>query len=303
MNVLVTGATGFIGKALLPVLVGRGFKVIAWVRDGARARAVLPGQVDVITALEQWPQNIGLDLVINLAGAPILDRRWSPARKALLYSSRVGLTEQLVSWVKCQQLKPTLMLSGSAIGYYGTHAGDEVLNESAPAGSDFAAGLCSEWERAATEIEEQGTRCIFLRTGLVLGVGGGVLQKMMPAFRLGLGGPIGSGRQFFPWIAQDDYIAALLFLIEQPDVKGPYNLVAPEVVSQRDFAQALGRVLGRPAFLPVPGWVLRMLLGEASGLLLTGQPVSPSKLEQAGFCFRYPCLTGALRALLDLNAK
>ncbi len=296
MNILLTGATGFIGHALVPRLLQEGHSISVWTRDVQRARRILPDPVHALEALDEWPEGQALNAVINLAGAPIVDQRWTAARKAVLRRSRIDLTQMLVRWIDRRTLQPEVMLSGSAIGYYGMQCGDERLIESDSAGDDFAARLCDDWERAAQPIAQRGTRLVHLRTGLVLGPGGGVLARMLPAFRLGLGGPIARGRQAFSWIALADYLEAVVFLLNDSKAQGPYNLTAPKAVSQAEFARALGRQLRRPACLPMPAFALRLILGEeAAQLLIMGQCVYPQRLLDAGFVFRYPQLDEALR--------
>ena len=238
------------------------------------------------------------DAIINLAGAGIMDERWTDSRKKVLISSRVGLTLELVNFLERMETRPQVLISGSAIGYYGPGEAGQVFNELSPGGSDFSASLCSRWEEAAQKAESMGIRVCRVRTGVVLHPKGGALQQMLPPFRLGLGGPMGSGKQIMSWIHLDDMVNILMFLLKEETSEGPYNATAPFPVSNQEFAETLGRVLGRPAILTVPGVALKVMLGESSDLLLKGQKVLPERLEAAGFKFEYPKLEPALCALL-----
>ena len=297
MLILLTGATGFIGRALALRLRGAGHSVRAWVRDPGRAADLLGCEVDLFSgddgALSAAME--GCDAVVHLAGEPVLPGRWTAARKARLRDSRVALTSRLVRVMASLKTLPSTFISTSAVGYYGD-GGAATLTESAAPGAGFLAELCVEWEAAARAAEALGVRTITPRIGLVLGEGGGVLGPMTPAFKLGLGGPIGDGSQAFPWIHLDDLLDAFVFFLDHPETAGAYNLCGPAPCDQRSFAQALGHQLGRPAFLPVPAFVLRAALGEAASALLEGQRAVPARLTDAGFTFRFPTLAGALAA-------
>lgn len=292
MRVLITGGSGFIGQALSRQLLARGDQVVILSRRPER----VPSQqgVLVVAALEQVQGRV--DAVVNLAGAPIVDRRWSRARKLLLRDSRISTTRALVHWMGGLKQPPSVLVSGSAIGYYGTHQ-DEVLDENAAFTPGFTHQLCRDWEQEAREAERLGVRVCLIRTGVVLGTGG-ALARMLPAFRLGLGGPIGSGEQWMSWIHLQDEIGAIIYLLDHPALHGVFNLTAPEPVTNADFSQTLARVLKRPARLRVPALAMRLLLGEASELLLAGQRVVPANLHTAGYRFQYPALEPALRAVL-----
>ncbi|WP_134516778.1 TIGR01777 family oxidoreductase, partial [Pseudomonas aeruginosa] len=244
-----------------------------------------------------------LDAVVNLAGAPIADKPWSHKRKALLWESRVRLTERLVEWLDAREQRPDLLLSGSAVGWYGDSGERPVTEEGAAAGEDFASELCLAWEQIAREAEKLGTRVVLLRTGLVLAPEGGFLGRLLPLYRLGLGGPLGDGRQWMPWIHIEDQIELIDFLLRRPDASGPYNACAPNPVRNRDFAKALGRALHKPARIPTPGFVLRLGLGEMSGLLLGGQRALPQRLQDAGYRFQFTDLDVALADVLDARRK
>ena len=297
MRVLVTGATGFIGRALIPLLQREGHSVVAWVRSEARARSLLGADVEMVQT------NAGLDVlvaaiercdaVVNLAGAPLLGGRWRAARRAILDSSRVAVTDLLVRAVALARTRPAALISGSAVGYYGDRA-EEPLEETASAGDDFLARLCRRWESAARSAESLGVRVVLLRTGVVLGRAGGALAHMQPPFELGLGGPVGSGRQYWPWIHLHDLVTIIAEALVDERYRGPVNGVAPEAATSRAFARALGRALHRPAILPVPALALRGIFGNAATVLLASQRVVPRVLRDRQFAFEFPTLDGAL---------
>lgn len=297
MHILLTGGTGLIGRGLCRQLTAQGHRVTVWSRTPQRVADLCGAQVRGIGQLQALDGE-PLDAVINLAGAPIADRPWTDKRKALLWASRIGLTEQLLAWLQGREEKPRVLLSGSAVGWYGDGGERELSETQAPVGEDFAARLCAAWETTALRAEALGIRVVLLRTGLVLARDGGFLKRLLPPFRLGLGGPIGAGRQWMPWIYLDDQIRLIAFLLQRDDARGPYNACAPQPVRNGEFARALGRVLHRPARLPLPAFVLRLGLGELSGLLLGGQRVLPLRLLQAGFTFSFTELDAALDDLL-----
>jgi uncharacterized protein (TIGR01777 family) len=235
--------------------------------------------------------------VINLAGEPLAAKAWTPRQKAVLRESRVESTRALVAAIERASPRPSVLVSGSAVGYYGPH-GDEALTEESPPGEDFVAGLVREWEAAAQGAEAAGVRVVRLRIGLVLGEGGGALAKMVPPFRAFMGGPLGSGRQWVSWIHREDVIGIARLALEQETVRGAVNTTAPHPVTMQELARALGRVLHRPAVLPVPELALRALMGEMADIVLTGQRVLPGALQSLGYTFRYPELEGALRSIV-----
>ncbi|MES2821070.1 MAG: TIGR01777 family oxidoreductase [Pseudomonadota bacterium] len=295
MHILLTGGTGLIGRALCRHLAAH--RLTVWSRAPERVAGLCGEGVRGIARLEELGEE-PVDAVINLAGAPIADRPWSDKRKALLWASRVALTEQLVGWLQSRAHKPRVLLSGSAVGWYGDGGDRELSEATGRLGGDFAAQLCAAWEAAALKAETLGIRVVLLRTGLVLARDGGFLKRLLLPFKLGLGGPIGNGRQWMPWIHLDDQVALIAFLLQQDGARGPYNACAPQPVRNLEFARSLGRVLHRPALLPLPGFALRLGLGEMSGLLLGGQRALPEALTQAGFTFRFTESEAALEHLL-----
>lgn len=292
MRVLVTGASGFIGTALCRALLKRGDQVVAWVHKSEP-------EVTGLERIDQLDQFEGLiDAVVNLAGAPIADARWSDSRKALLLSSRLDTTDALINWMSQQKEPPKTLISGSAIGFYGACTSDEKITEaSAPLCQDFSADLCQQWEAEAMRAEGLGVRVCLLRTGVVLGKGG-ALAKMRLPFLMGGGGPIASGKQWMPWIHLQDEVDAILHLLDRDDLSGPFNLTAPDPSRNRDFVKAYAESLKRPAFMPMPGFAVDLMLGsEASALLTEGLRVVPQRLEESGFQFTYPILENALLAV------
>lgn len=299
MKILITGGTGFIGRALALRLRGAGHQVVAWVRQLERARDLLGSELILASGDEAALASAmeGCGAVVHLAGEPVLPGRWTARRRAQLRDSRVGFTERLVRAMATLKTPPRTFVSASAVGYYGD-GGAATLTEAAPPGAGFLAELCVDWEAAARGAERLGVTTITPRLGIVLGEGGGALASMLPPARLGLGGPIAGGAQAFPWVHLDDVLEALLWFVERPGLSGPYNLTAPAPCTQRELAEALGRQLSRPAFLPAPAFALRLALGEAASALLEGQRAVPARLIEAGFSFRYPNLEGALAACL-----
>ncbi|HEY0861472.1 MAG TPA: TIGR01777 family oxidoreductase [Pseudoxanthomonas sp.] len=294
MHVLITGGTGFIGQALCAALLQAGHTLSVLTRDPARARAQVPPAARLLATLDEARD---VEAVVNLAGEPLMAGRWNATRKAAFRDSRLGTTRALIGWMARQSVRPRVLVSGSAIGYYGPR-GDGALDESAAPGDDFAAHLCRDWETEAMQAEGLDVRTCRVRTGIVLGTGGGALAKMLPPFRLGAGGPMGDGRQWMSWIHREDLIALIQWLLEQDGAGGAYNGTAPEPARNRDFARTLGRVLHRPALLPAPAPLLRLAFGEGARLLLTGQRVLPMHALVEGFRFRFPDLEDALRDLL-----
>ena len=297
MHILLTGGTGLIGRALCRHWLQQGHQLTVWSRRPEQVAALCGEAVRGIGRLDELGEE-PLDALVNLAGAPIADRPWTRKRKALLWASRVSLTEQLLTWLESRAQKPKVLLSGSAVGWYGDGGERELHEDSPPVSEDFAAQLCGAWEETAQRAEELGIRVVLLRTGLVLARDGGLLKRLLLPFKLGLGGPLGKGRQWMPWIHLDDQIALIDFLLQQEGARGPYNACAPTPERNRAFSQALGRVLHRPAFMPAPTFVLRVLLGELSVLLLGGQRAMPTRLQAAGFSFRFTQLDVALADLL-----
>lgn len=293
MRILITGGTGFIGRALVMRLLRRGDELTVLSRDPQQAAALLGDHVRIWESLAQWQAESAFDAVINLAGTPIIDKAWTPKRKRILLASRIGITEQLLEGIRRCRQKPAVLLSGSAIGIYGD-TGTCVCTESSQSADDFAASLCRQWERAAEPAEMLGVRTVFLRTGLVLHESGGMLKKLLPPFKLGLGSRLGAGRQMMSWIHRHDYLNAILFLFDNPQCHGAFNVTAPNPVNNAVFTETLAESLGRKAILVTPEFLLKPVLGERAILLFGGQKVIPEKLSRAGFSFRYPDLADAL---------
>lgn len=298
MHILLTGGTGLIGRALCRQWAAAGHQLTVLSRDPARVTRECGPGVRGIAQLEALGDE-HLDAVVNLAGAPIADRPWTAARRQLLWSSRVTLTEQLLGWLERREQRPGVLISGSAVGWYGDGGERELTEASQPVKEDFASQLCIAWEETAQRAHTLGMRVVLVRTGLVLASDGGFLSRLRLPFKLGLGGPIGDGRQWMPWIHIEDQIRLIDFLLQQNDASGPYNACAPEPVRNREFARRLGRALHRPALLPVPALVLKAGLGELSTLLLGGQRARPVRLLAEGFTFRFNDLQSALDDLSD----
>jgi uncharacterized protein (TIGR01777 family) len=305
MRVFVTGATGFIGRALVPRLQRDDHVVVGWVRSPGRARGQLGADVELVPAEAARGELIAAlercDAVVNLAGEPLMDGRWTAARRAALETSRIRFTEQLVDAMAQARPCPAVLISGSAVGYYGDR-NDERLIEASTSGDDFLARLCRRWESAAAEAGSLGARVVLLRTGVALGRDGGALAQMLPPFRFGAGGPFGSGAQYLPWIHLHDLVGIIARALVDTRYSGPVNGVAPEQTTSRAFASALGRVLHRPSMIRVPAIALEAALGNASTVLLASQRVEPMALRNLGFAFRFPTLDSALEDILGGTA-
>ena len=305
MNVVVTGGTGFIGQALCRSLSQKGHRVTVLTIRGRAASQLLGPQVTTVEWNGRdsgaWEKSLeGADAVINLAGAPLADARWTKARKRLLTDSRVQLTRRLVEAISHRSSKPSVLISASGIGYYGP-SDDRVLTEAAPCGEGFLADLCLAWEAEAQRAAEFGTRVVLLRTGMVLEADGGALPKMLLPFRLYMGGPIMPGIQWVSWIHRDDHIGLIEWALTTPTVSGPINLAAPQPERMQAFCATVGRVLHRPCWFPVPETVLSLALGELGTVMTTGQRVSPQQALASGYLFRYPALEPALQAILKTS--
>jgi len=297
MNILLTGGTGLIGRALCRRWLADGHRLWVWSRSPQRVAQLCGAEVKGVGSLQQLDA-VALDAVVNLAGAPIADRPWTKARKSLLWDSRVRLTEELVEWLGRREQKPALLISGSAVGWYGDGGEHRLTEADQPVTADFASQLCNAWEERASEAAVLGIRVVLIRTGLVLARDGGFLQRLLPPFRLGLGGRLGNGRQWMPWIHIEDQIGLIDFLLRQPVASGPYNACAPTPVRNLEFTRSLSRCLHRPALLPEPAALLKPLLGELAGLLLGGQHAQPQRLQEEGYSFRFTDLDSALADLL-----
>ncbi|MGM0449610.1 MAG: TIGR01777 family oxidoreductase [Pseudomonadota bacterium] len=291
-HILITGGTGFIGQLLCHQLQSQGHSLTVLSRRSDSEVQRLCGRVGVIRQLSEIPGLPAINAVINLAGEGIAEKRWTQRRKQQLWDSRITLTEELVRQLQRCDALPAVIVSGSAVGYYGDQGPRDVTENTEPH-DEFTHRLCSAWEEAAAGLSRD-TRVCFSRTGLVVGRGGGFLQQMLPLFRLGLGGRLGDGRQYMPWIHRHDMVQGLIHLMNTPELSGAFNLTAPAPVTNAEFTQALARVLHRPARLPVPPFALKLALGEMAGLLLTGQKARPERLLESGFTFRYTEVEGAL---------
>ncbi len=291
MNVLVAGGSGFVGRRLCEALLARGDVVTIVSRDPAVAQHKGPAGA----SFRGWlPPLDGYDAVVNLAGESIFGRRWNARVRQELRDSRILTTRRIVEALHAASRRPAVLVNASAIGFYGDR-GDEPLPETAAPGDDFLALLCRDWE---AEAARSPVRTVVLRTGVVLGEGGGALAVMLPVFRLGLGGPIGLGRSWFSWIHRDDHVALIQFALDEPAARGPLNAVSPGVVRNAEFSRALGRALRRPAILPVPPLALRLRFGPVADVLTSSQRVVPEATLRLGFAFRHTEIEPALRAAL-----
>lgn len=297
MKILITGGTGFIGSALTRSLIVQGWEVTVLSRNPDSVEKICGTGVKPLNHLNQLNPEDSFQVIINLAGAPIFAARWSDARKQIIRDSRISLTQQLVECMARMTVKPELLISGSAIGYYGDQ-GDVVLTEQSAAREEFSQKLCADWESEAKKAAQFGVRVCLIRTGLVLAEGGGLLQRMLLPFRLGLGGRLGDGQQWMSWIHRQDWIAIAQTMIADTSMQGAYNATAPNPVTNSEFTRMLAQCLKRPALFPVPAWLLKILLGEMSGLVLGSQRVIPERLLVQGFKFQYPDLSSALNQVL-----
>ncbi|HIP94120.1 MAG TPA: TIGR01777 family protein [Leucothrix sp.] len=310
---LITGGTGFIGTPLVKQLLQNDQQVTVLTRDIVKTANhfadVMDGHKNKVTAIDDLGSlnpEITFDVVINLAGQGIADKRWTPQIKKQLIDSRVKTTKALCEYLEDALVKPDVFISGSALGYYGLGVADDHNTHNAPVDENgepdnsFSSQLCVAWENEAKCIEKLGIRTCYLRTGIVLGKNGGALSKMLPSFKLGLGGPMGSGKQWMPWIHRDDLIAMIHFIVENDEISGAVNGTAPNPVSNEEFSKVLGKVLKRPAFIPMPAFVLKLMLGEmAEELLLAGRRVVPAKMMQAGYEFTFADLEKCLLNIKD----
>lgn len=297
-SVLITGGTGLIGRRLIAVLRAGGHDLTVLTRDAAQARRMTGGDgLRFVTDLRDVDAEGSLDAIVNLAGEPIADGLWTKTKRQRIVESRISVTRQVVDLIARLDRKPVLV-SGSAIGWYGLR-GDEPLTETSAGTPCFSHELCAAWEDEAMQAEAQGARIVLLRTGLVLDPDGGMLARLLPTFRLGLGGKFGDGRHWMSWIHRDDLVGLILHAIAGPEVAGPLNGTAPQPVTNRDFVRALATALHRPTLLPVPAWPLETVLGDfAKELLFSGQRVLPEAALNSGYAFRHPALAGALGNLL-----
>jgi uncharacterized protein len=296
-HILITGATGLIGRRLTEALTAAGHDVTVLVRDPARA-AMLRPPFRLVTSLDQIESDAAIDAIVNLAGEPVANSLWTRAKRRRILSSRLRVTRQVVHLIARLERKPAVLVSGSAIGWYGVWQ-DEELTEFDGGKRSFSHRFCEAWECAARRAQRLGTRVVRLRIGVVLGSDGGMLSRLLVPFRLGLGGAFGSGRQWLSWIERDDLVRLIAHTIATPRMTGPVNATAPAPVTNAEFAAALGRALHRPALLRVPAWLLRLVAGDlARELLIGGQRVIPDKADVSGFAFRHATLESALAAML-----
>lgn len=302
MRIMITGGTGLIGSALANRLVNSSHEVTVLTRSPERHQALASAGV----RLEKWDGETGAgwgnlvsqtDAIVNLAGAGIADGRWTPSRKEQIRESRIRAGQALVTAILEAETVPKVLIQSSAVGYYGPCAEQVIAEQSVP-GTDFLARVCVDWEASTGAVEAMGVRRVIIRTGVVLSARGGALPKMALPFRLFAGGPLGNGRQYFPWIHIDDEVAAIRFLLENDEASGPFNLAAPDPPRNKEFVRHLGRAMGRPSLMPTPSIALRTLFGEMSTVLLDGQRAVPSRLQEAGYEFIFPDPVAALDDLL-----
>ena len=300
MKIFVTGGTGFVGRDLVSRLLVEGHAVTV-VSRSERASEGLPGGTSIVigdpTEVGAWQDSVkGQDCIINLAGTSIFSR-WTPETKELIRESRISTTRNIVDAIEPAKGEDVVLFSTSAVGYYGFH-GDEELTEESPPGDDFLARVAVEWENEAQRAAEKGVRVVITRFGIVLGEKGGALGQMMSIFRKYVGGPLGRGKQWFSWIHMGDLVGAFVFLMARPEITGPVNLTSPNPVRNEELAKTIGKAMHRPSFLPTPGFMLKLVLGEFGSILLEGQRVIPRKLLDSGYVFIYPEIEEALQSLI-----
>lgn len=302
MRIIITGGTGLIGKALCPLLLADGHLVTVLSRTPDAARGMPRG-----VRIEEWDGKTpngwghlvnGSDAIINLAGAGIADRPWTAQRKQLIRESRIHAGLAIQKAIQQAAQKPKVLIQSSAVGYYGAHNDDQLITEASAPGKDFLAKVCFDWEMSTTPVTKMGIRRPVIRTGVVLSKEGGALPKMLLPFKLFAGGPIGSGKQWLPWIHITDQARAIKFLLDTPNADGPFNLAAPNPVTNKQFGEILGAIMRRPSFMPTPAVAMKTIFGEMSTVLLDGQRVVPQRLEALGFAFTYATLREALSDLL-----
>jgi len=299
MNIFITGGSGFVGSNLSNYFINRGHRVFAVSRSPGSTRISHKDYIYIsadTTQTGDWQNALGeVDAVVNLAGATIF-KRWSASYKQRIYDSRILTTRNVVDALP--QGKPVTLCSASGAGYYGNR-GDDILNEGEPAGDDFLAGVSVEWENEALKASEKSARVAIMRFGVILGKDGGAMAKMIPAFKSFVGGPLGTGKQWFPWMHLDDLMAAIEFILGHQEISGALNFCAPNPVRNRDLAKAIGAVLKRPAVMPAPAFMVRIAMGEFGNVLLDSQRAVPDKLLHHGFTFQYPNINGAIQSIVS----
>lgn len=303
MKILLTGGTGFIGVELLKALSSHQVILLTRDIDAAKQKTQFAdaGKIQYLSDLSTFQDFNGIDAIINLAGEPIADKRWTEAQKQKICDSRWQITEQIVELIHASAKPPSVFISGSAVGYYGDqqqHPFDESLHVHS---TGFAHTVCAQWEQIAKRAQSESTRVCLLRTGVVLGRNGGALKKMLPPYQLGLGGPLGSGEQYLPWIHIQDMVRAIIYLLETPHAQGEYNVCAPHPVSNKEFSQTLARTLRRPHLFFTPQWLMTLLMGESSCLLFDSIRAKPKRLTELGFTFLFSRVEPALRDILKAN--
>lgn len=301
-KIVLSGATGLIGRALVKALLKSNYKVVAIVRNPLTAKNLLPSEVELV----KWDfksSNINKEFlensfsIIHLAGAGVFAKRWNEAYKSEIYSSRVHSTKLLVNLISELKQKPESLVVSSAVGYYGNRK-DEILKENSEAGKDFLAKVCVDWEKEAAKVQQYGVRWVSIRTGIVLSTEDGALKKMLTPFKLFIGGPLGNGKQWFPWIHIDDIVDIYKFSVENQNCIGAFNAAAPQLVTMKEFSKILGKILKRPSILNVPDFVLKIVIGEAASDILSSQKINSDKIIELGYRFKFPILFDALRDLL-----
>lgn len=298
MVVLITGGTGFVGTYLTDYLISKGHKVRILTRNPGKYQALQSENRLYIRIRDDLkPEIEKSDVVINLAGENLFDQRWTDTVKKKIMQSRIGITGSLARGIQEADKKPVVMISASGSDYYGDQ-GDEIITEESPPGSGFLTEVCLAWENAAKPVEDEGVRLAIPRLGIVLEKDGGALEKMLTPFRLFAGGPLGDGRQYLPWIHMQDVVRCIEFVIENDRAEGAFNLCSPDPVTMSRFASAVGSALGRPSWIPVPGFALNLVLGEASNAILASHRIIPEKLQEWGFTFEYPGIEQALENIL-----
>lgn len=301
-KIIITGATGLIGRKLTAQLISRGDEVIIFTRDVNKAKSIFPKAFKFVEwnyqNPQQWQNEInGTDAILHLAGVNLFSKRWNDNFKKVILESRRLSTKNIIEAIKASDIKPSVLVSASGVGFYGD-GGEKILTEDAPKGNDFLADVCEVWESEASKAEQSGVRSVRIRTGIVLSPEDGALKQMLLPFKLFIGGPLGSGKQWFPWLHIDDIVGIYLFAIDNKNVSGIFNAASPGIVRMKEFASTLGKVLHRPSIFPVPKFALKIAVGEASSAVTASQRVEAKKIIEFGYKFRFEKLEEALKDLL-----